>query len=195
MKASIEQFLVLAGIAADANELVKITLGGKRGKESDLKNLFVKPVLLKTGKKLSFVYRHDTRDITKNFDTKEALVIIEQHLKKDFYNADLFTTNGDYQLLQHNNGIKITQKPASHKIAATEQHDKLKQRIIQSKGKIYLHQLGVTTAEGSVKKEMQDKYKQINKYAEIPKHIIAARITMIFSTNTVMIFSINIGFS
>ena len=84
MKASIEQFLVLAGIAADANELVKITLGGKRGKESDLKNLFVKPVLLKTGKKLSFVYRHDTRDITKNFDTKEALVIIEQHLKKIF---------------------------------------------------------------------------------------------------------------
>ncbi|HPH91976.1 MAG TPA: SAM-dependent methyltransferase [Ferruginibacter sp.] len=172
MKASIEQFLVLAGIAADANELVKITLGGKRGKESDLKNLFVKPVLLKTGKKLSFVYRHDTRDITKNFDTKEALVIIEQHLKKDFYNADLFTTNGDYQLLQHNNGIKITQKPASHKIAATEQHDKLKQRIIQSKGKIYLHQLGVTTAEGSVKKEMQDKYKQINKYVEIIEGII-----------------------
>jgi Methyltransferase domain len=172
MKASIEQFLVFVSKAAGTNELVKITLGGKRDKKMNLKNVFVKPVLLKTGKKLSFVYRHDTNDITKNFDTGEAMQILEQHLQHDFYNADLFTTTGDYQLLQQNDKIKITQKPASHTSAVTEQHNKEKQRIIPSKGKIYLQQLGVTNADGAVKKDMQDKYKQINKYVEIIEGII-----------------------
>jgi len=172
MKASIEQFLVFVSKAAGNNELAKITLGGKRNKMSDLKNIFIKPVLLRTGKKLSFVYRHDTNDITKNFGTAEAINMIQRHLQNDFYNADLFTTTGDYQLLQHNDNIKIIQKPASHQSAGTEQHDKEKQRIIPSKGKIYLQQLGVTNAQGLVKKEMQDKYKQINKYVEIIEGII-----------------------
>lgn len=171
MKASIGQFLALVRHSADTNELVKITLGGKRIKEHDLRNVFIKPVQLKAGKKLSFVYRHDTKDITKNLDTVEAIKIIEQHLNSDFYNADLFTTTGDFQLLQQNDKLKIIQKPASHKSAGPALHDKLKQRIIQT-NTIYLHQLGVTTPDGIVKKDMQDKYKQINRYVEIIEGII-----------------------
>lgn len=171
MKASIGQFLALVRHSADTNELVKITLGAKRIKENDLRNVFIKPVLLKAGKKLSFVYRHDTKDITKNLETVEAIKIIEQHLNSDFYNADLFTTTGDFQLLQQNNKLRIIQKPASHKSAGSSLHDKQKQRIIQT-NTIYLHQLGVTTPDGIVKKDMQDKYKQINRYVEIIDGII-----------------------
>ena len=46
--------------------LVKLTLGGRRGADPTLRNIFVRPVSLKAGPRLSFVYRHDTRDITKN---------------------------------------------------------------------------------------------------------------------------------
>lgn len=167
---SIEQFLQLTLQAVNKNELVKITLGGKRDKESDLKNVFIKPVLLKTGKKLSFVYRHNTNDITKNFDIAESISTIETLLKSSFYNADLFTITNDYQLLQQID--KIITKPSSHTTAAVQQHDKQKQRIIQSKNNIYLHRLGITNAEGLVKKDMQDKYKQINRYVEIIEGII-----------------------
>jgi hypothetical protein len=172
MKASIDKFSEYIQKAIDTNELVKLTLGGKRQKESDLKNIFIKPVLLKDGKRLSFVYRHNTKDITKNFTAIEAISAISRHLQEDFFNADLFTVIADYQLLQQNGKVKLTQKQASHSSAAAVQHDKQKQRIIQTKNKLYLHQLGITSAEGMVKKDMQDKYKQINRYVEIIEGII-----------------------
>lgn len=172
MAFSLYEFLQLLSPAFQKQELVKLTLGGKRNKASDLKNVFVKPVALKAGNKLSFVYRYNTKDITKNLDEKEAYTTIEQLLKDDFYNADLFTTSNDYQLLQQNEKVKIITKPASHTIAGIQQHDKQKQRIVQSKNNIYLQQLGITTADGMVKKDMQDKYKQINRYVEIIEGII-----------------------
>ncbi|MDA3854231.1 MAG: SAM-dependent methyltransferase, partial [Bacteroidales bacterium] len=46
-------------------------------------------------------------------------------------------------------------------------HDKEKNRLIRTEGNVYLKELGVTTAEGKVKKDMQDKFRQINKYIEI----------------------------
>ena len=172
MQASIKSFLQLFETAVQKNELVKLTLGGKRNKEDDLKNVFIKPVALKAGNRLSFVYRHATKDITKNFDKAEAISSIDKLLKDDFYNADLFTTSNDYQLLQQNEKIKIITKPASHTGNTVQQHDKQKQRIIQSKNNIYLHKLGITTFDGIVKKDMQDKYKQINRYVEIIEGII-----------------------
>lgn len=172
MAPSVHTFLQLILPAFQQQQLVKLTLGGRRNKTNDLENVFVKPVQLKTGNKLSFVYRHTTRDITKNLDDQEAYVAIEQLLQDSFFNADLFTNSNDYQLLQQNNKVKIITKPASHTTAGSRQHDKQKQRIVQSKNNIYLQQLGITTTDGIVKKDMQDKYKQINRYVEIIEGII-----------------------
>lgn len=176
-QASIKTFLQLFKNSAKERSLVKLTLGGKRNKQSDLKNVFVKPVALKTGDKFSFVYRHNTNDITKNFDLGESINAIEKLLISDFFNADLFATSNDYQLLQQNDKpdsyrVKIITKPASHTSASPQQHDKQKQRIIQTANNIYLHKLGITSADGQVKKDMQDKYKQINHYIEIIEGII-----------------------
>ncbi|MES2850334.1 MAG: SAM-dependent methyltransferase, partial [Bacteroidota bacterium] len=109
---------------------------------------------------------------TKNFDTAEAVAVIDKLLKEDFFNADLFTTTNDFQLLQQNDKVKINTKSASHTNIKTQQHDKQKQRIIKATNNIYLHKLGITTNDGVVKKEMQDKYKQINRYTEIIDGII-----------------------
>ncbi len=172
MIATISAFLELVTTAVKKNELVKLTVGGKRNKEGDLKNVYVKPVILKTGNKLSFVYRHNTKDVTKNFDTAEAVAVIDKLLKNDFFNADLFTTANDFKLLQQNDKVKISKKPASHTNITTQQHDKQKQRIIKATNNIYLHKLGIASNDGVVKKEMQDKYKQINRYTEIIDGII-----------------------
>ena len=51
-------------------------------------------------------------------------------------------------------------------------HDKQKKRVVNSSTAIYLKELGITTAEGGVKKDMQDKFKQINRYVEIIEGII-----------------------
>ena len=51
-------------------------------------------------------------------------------------------------------------------------HDKVKNRPVAAKNNVYLHELGVTSTEGVVKSDKQDKYRQINKYIEIIDGII-----------------------
>jgi hypothetical protein len=154
--------------------LIKITLGNKRDKSAELKNIFIKPVNIKNTEKLSFTYRNNTNDTFKNYDIKESLILIEKMLQTDFYNADLFTTQNDYHLsADKKEVIKIITRPASLQIKDdAKQHDKQKKRVVDSTTAIYLKELGITTAEGMVKKDMQDKFKQINRYVEIIEGIV-----------------------
>ena len=153
---------------------IKVTLGNKRVKAAELKNVFIKPVLLKNTVKLSFVYRYPTKDITKNFDIKESIVLVEKMLQEEFYNADIFTIENDIHFsVQKDDSAKVITRPASLTIKGpVNQHDKEKVRIVNPADTIYLKELGITTADGFVKKDMQDKYKQINRYIEIIDGII-----------------------
>ena len=154
--------------------LIKVTLGNKREKTAELKNVFIKPVASKTGLKLSFVNRYPTKDITKNFDLKESIILIEKMLGHEFLNADIFTSDNDfYYSIQKNDSARIITRAASlTKSAGSDQHDKEKIRIVNAAASHYLKELGITTTDGVVKKEKQDKYKQINRYIEIIEGII-----------------------
>ena len=174
MPASIASFIQMIQSGIKKNELIKITLGNKRNKTAELKNIFIKPVLLQRTIKLSFIYRYPTNDITKNFEIEEGLTLAEKMLQTDFYNADLFTSTNDFHLLiNKNEAVKMATKPASlSKKTDSHAHNKQKTRIIKADDNIYLKELGLVTAEGMVKKDMQDKYKQINRYVEIIEGII-----------------------
>jgi len=155
-------------------EIIKITLGNKRAKSADLKNVFIKPVTIKNTGKLSFTYRNPTQDIFKNYDLKESIILIEKMLQTEFFNADLFTAANDIHLsVDKNETVKIIVRPATLTIKAdTQQHDKQKNRVVDASTAVYLKELGITSAEGVVKKDMQDKFKQINRYVEIIEGII-----------------------
>jgi len=174
MSNQLQSFLEKIAASFGQQQLVKLTLGNKRQKNADLKNVFIKPVLIKNKPKLSFTYRNPTQDIFKNYDLKESLVLIEKMLQADFYNADLFTAQNDLHFsADKNETIKIITRPASLAVtAATLQHDKPKQRVVDAATAVYLKELGITTAEAVVKKDMQDKFKQINRYVEIIEGII-----------------------
>ena len=114
MSTELHSFIQLLVKSIEKQLFIKITLGNKRQKSADLKNVFVKPVLIKTVTKLSFIYRYPTKDITKNFDVKESSVLIGKMLEDEFYNADLFTTENDVHFsVQKNNLIKTIVRPAS----------------------------------------------------------------------------------
>lgn len=174
MSTQLQSFLQKIAESFSQKELIKITLGNKRSKPADLKNVFIKPVLIKNAAKLAFTYRNPTQDIFKNYDLKEGLILIEKMLQTDFFNADLFTAANDFHLsADKNEVIKIITRPATLSVKAdTLQHDKTKNRVIDSNAADYLKELGITTAEGLVKKDMQDKFKQINRYVEIIEGII-----------------------
>jgi SAM-dependent methyltransferase len=155
-------------------EFIKITVSDKRVKEAELKNVSAKVVSLKTGTKLSFVYRYPTKDITKNLEFEEALVTLKDMLQNEFLRADLFTIKNDYHLVidKINNISAIKIKPPSNSEVPELTHDKIKFRPIGTTDKKYLFELGITTSDGKVKADKNDKYKQINKYIEIMDGII-----------------------
>ncbi len=165
---NIQQFIQLMNESLTNQSFVKLAIMNKRNKANELNTVTAKRIEVKDGIKLSFVYRYPTKDITKNYSFEESAVIVEQLLKTDFLQADLFTLKADYYLTIHkNNTASIRQKVSSITEAPQPKHDKEKQRMISPISNIYLNELGITTAEGEVKKNMQDKYRQINKYIEI----------------------------
>lgn len=174
MSTQVQSFLQKITDSFNQQQLIKITLGNKRIKTADLKNVFIKPVKIKNADKLSFTYRNPTQDMVKNYDQKESIILIEKMLQTDFYNADLFTATNDFHLSTDKNAQgKIITRPATLTLTKnTGQHDKQKQRVVNAVAADYLKALGITTAEGVVKKEMQDKFKQINRYVEIIEGII-----------------------
>jgi len=153
---------------------------------STLQKILIRKTIIKREEKLTFVYRHKTNDITKNYSIEEGIKEVITFLTKEgsvnqntevdnqgFFNqAILFTT--DFDLCLKNRSINPTihsQKPTQKQVLATS-HDKQKKRAIQTKdqkgnSKNYLHALKITDETGKVYKNAQDKYKQINQYIEI----------------------------
>ena len=169
----LESFLQTIISAADNTTLLKITIGNKKDKSSVLKNVFIKPVLIKEKYLLSFVYRNLTNDITKNFDLPDGINQIKNLLKESFFNADVYTTAETvYYTVTEEGKEKIVTKTSKAKVTVgVLTHDKQKNRLIPTNS-FYLKELGLTNAEGNLKKEMQHKYKQINRYVEIIEGIL-----------------------
>jgi hypothetical protein len=155
-------------LSIDNKMLIKISLSGKRNKSSDLKKLIISPVELKKGYHLNFVYRHNTKDITKNYDIVEGIQLISKALENDFLNADLFSGNEHITLQILPNGkIKLNQTVKVENLPLSYTHDKLKERLINPYENIYLRELGITNANWEIRREMSDKYKQINQFIEL----------------------------
>lgn len=158
----------LISASYESGTFIKLTLSNKRDKTDDLNNVFVRPVVIKDEAVLSFVFRHTTKDVTKNFPLSEATAQITELLTDIFFNADLFTSSADYALLNNKRGnSKLLKKPASSAEVPVFSHDKIKRRLIIAENNIYLRELGILTSEWKIKSDMQDKFRQINKYVEI----------------------------
>lgn len=154
--------------AINKRELIKLSLNSKRDKSSDLKTIIISAVELKKGYSLNFIYRHNTKDITKNYPISEGITLISKALNDDFFNADLFANNENISYITTQEGkIRIkTQKPTIQPIK-TFTHDRVKERLITKKENIYLRELGITNVNWEVRREMSDKYIQINRYIEL----------------------------
>lgn len=158
-------FLNFTREALDGGTFARLTLGHYVGGE-DLKKITVKKILIKGAEKLSLTYTHKTRDIVKNYDIEDGLERIEKALASEFKTATLFTTEFD---LAFDNG-KLKKSPATTKEKPSLAHDREKNRLVAIKP--YLHDLGITDANGTVLKSAQDKYRQIDKYVEILSGLI-----------------------
>lgn len=168
-----DKLLALLSDAVRKGKLVRLTLSGHRGADATLKNVFVRPVVLRDGPRLSFLYRHTTRDITKNLTQEEGLARVAALLAADFQIANLFTTDQSAQLeMRDGRKPRLVVGKSGHVPAPELKHDRTKKRLIDPQASPWLYALGVTTADGKVTKGMEAKYRQINRFVELLQHLV-----------------------
>lgn len=177
MNDDLQDFLKAISESFETNTLIKLTLSKVRSKSADLRNTFVRPVMIKKLLQLSFVYRYQTRDITENLSIDLALPKIEELLTNDFYQGNLFTTQEEIQWVINKKGSSRLIRSAAGNTAPLLQplsHNRPKQRLITPENNIYLQALGVTNSRSEVVPAMNDKFRQINKFIEIIESILPA---------------------
>ncbi len=172
MPDNIEKFLDKVAEAAEQSTLVKMTLSKPADKRDELRNVYVKPVLIKEKRLFAFTFRYERRDEVKNYDMSQMLEMLRDMLPERFQNAVLFTVNEDVTLLVSGKGkATIQTKKVQESREQNLDHDKQKNRLINPANP-WWYQLGLTTREGKVTADMQHKFKQIYKYAEIVESLV-----------------------
>lgn len=164
-----EKFLLDLNLLTENKSLIKLSLGNYKGAETSLKNIYIKPVEIKQELMLSFVYRHQTKDITKNYSIEDAIGEIKELVGfKGFrqVNVQLIEENLVFQMNKKAEW-RVQQEKVAEREGQSYSHDHQKERKLTSSSKPYLHQLNLTDSEGKVYKNAQDKWKQINHYIEL----------------------------
>jgi len=152
---------------------VRLTLGKPRGADRTLQKILIRPVALHGGPHLSFLWRHDTRDLTKNLPPAEAAREIARLLGTDFHSAHLFATRRGVQLEFNKKGEPRLSYGSAAAEAADHSHDRVKERLLPTASRDWLQALGVMNPDGSVRPGMADKHRQIHKFTEIIAHLVA----------------------
>ncbi len=150
---------------------VKLTLSQAHG-EPGLRNLQVRIIEVRDGRKLSLVWRHELRDVTKNYDVTKGASLILELIAQRFRRAHLFTTAGDWELRSRDGNERLTASKPAFKKPPSVSHDRQKETATSASAP-YLRALEVTNAEGKARPGMSGKLAQIQRFTEVLGHLIA----------------------
>ncbi len=169
-----ELFCRLLAECLAANTFIKLVLGKYRGEEAGLKRVFIRRLTLKNDECLSFVYRYETKDITKNLALEAGRAAICDLIATAFNNAHLQTVSEDIQLTVNKKGkCRLQRGKATATSISCQDHDRQKKRFVDL-NQPFLVELGITTKDHQLKPTMARKWKQINKFIEVLDHAFAS---------------------
>ena len=161
------KFFAALDESLDSGTFVKLTLAKHRGAEAGLKNVYVRPVELKGGRRLSFLLRYRTRDEVRNRTYDEGARLLREMLGAEFASGHLFTSKEDLRLEVSRKGeARLTSHAPSLTTHLPRGHERRKQRAFDVAGSVYLRELGVTNERGEARPAMGDKLRQINKFVD-----------------------------
>ncbi|MDC1284074.1 SAM-dependent methyltransferase [Saprospiraceae bacterium] len=145
---------------------IKIQMSKKMTKSSDLRSVRARRVLIKGKPLVSVVYRHDTRDVTKNYTHIDFVVLCSEWMKSQFFNATLTLDVVEHKLLSNKKNASVKSTQTRGALAVCDLHDRQKSRLIPEDTP-FLRSLGISSDGGKVYQASQGKYRQINKFVEI----------------------------
>lgn len=147
-------------------QAIQLQMSKKMIKSSDLSSIKARRVLIKGKELISVVYRHDTKDVTKNYSLGDFVVLCDDWLKSQFYNATLTLDRVEYRLLSNQKNASVKKVVTNAELTSANTHDHQKKRLILEDAP-FLRSLGISSEKGKVYQASQRKYRQINKFVEI----------------------------
>jgi len=166
-----ERFLHLVRLALAGGQFGKLLLSGPVGDDEDVERLTVRAIELRGEPALSFLWKHRTKDITKNHAPEAGLAEIATLLGARFRNAHLHTASEEVQFAVSRKGretLRVTRIDGAE-APVPAAHDKAKRRPLEMAHPVW-SALGLTQlvkGEAALVPAMARKWKQINRFVEI----------------------------
>ena len=173
---TLERFFAACADSLARQRFERLLLAGYRGPQAGLQRVAVRGIALRGEPALSFVFHHDTRDVTKNHAVAEGLQQLRELIGTGFANAHLFTRDEELQLAFSRKGrasLRTSRREAGPMATVPATHNIDKRRML-TLDRPFLHALGVTDAQGRLVPAMSRKWKQINKFLEVFSGALAA---------------------
>lgn len=157
----------------DEGSLISLVLGSKRKKSQPLNKVTVRPVSLREGMMYQAEYSYEKKALHENLDPDELCRLFEEMMRLYFKQANLFTTQADYQILaSHPDRPRIQKKSPTKKMPSLS-HNKAKHYLIPDGIPCpFLVRLGVMNQQGQVLKKHYGKFRQINRFLEITADVL-----------------------
>ncbi|MDH0864613.1 SAM-dependent methyltransferase [Mitsuaria sp. GD03876] len=104
-----QRFLRLLRTALAERRFQRLLLNRHEGEDTSIERLTVRDIELRGERALSFLWRHKTKDVTKNHSLDEGLALVEALLGRDFQQAHLDTLGEEVQLRFSRKGKPLLQ--------------------------------------------------------------------------------------
>jgi SAM-dependent methyltransferase len=164
--------------ALAAGRFVKLTLSKpKRGAphaESKPAQAFVRLVDIRHAPHISILLRYETKDVTQNHPVADAAAVIGSLIADHFDNAHLFTTEADIELRTNKKGeARLFRGKPTFTEAPPAEHDRVRRYVLDPAAAPYLRELGIVGAQGKVRSDKSDKYRQLQAIVKILDDLVA----------------------
>jgi len=150
------------------NSLIRMIFSGRRKKSLAYQKVVLRPFADNGVVCYQIEYHYEKKVLHKNIAKEGCYDAIFVLLTDDFKQANVFSTEADYQILASKiDQPKMIKKPPSKKQEDLS-HNQIKQYLIPDGTPCdFLMRLGVMSKEGQVLKKYYAKFRQINKFLEI----------------------------
>jgi SAM-dependent methyltransferase len=154
---------------------VQLVLSQPRQRLSaEYSKVVVRPIELRQRPAWQFAY-HASRNVThENLETRAALAQIEKLLARTFEQAALYTNDADVAIRARPDGtLRATSSPPTKSRSGPATHNREKSYLIPEGTPCpFLIEIGVMTPDGTVRRPMYHKFRQINRFLELIRDVI-----------------------
>jgi SAM-dependent methyltransferase len=131
----------------------------------------IRPVRVGGELRYGWTYHYPTRTTSENLRPGETVARLLGLLHNGFRQALLHGRTADYQVLVSKEA-RILERPASRP-AASLAHDRRKRYVLPEGEPVpFLVELGVMTAQGTVRAKRFDKFRQVNRFLELVQDVV-----------------------